>query len=294
MSQSPIIQWLQRIWERLAGAATAAKQLPNNHDVNVTNSQLSADLGEVPGVYNRSITGFTVEGIDSGSPSDIWPGADGAGLGVIAQSIWVKPTAAQAHSVVSDDAADTAAGTGLRTAVVTGLVDWNTPEVSEIVTLNGLTPVNTANSYVCVNDITVVTCGTAGPNVGNIFVNAVTDGTTQAVMRAGDGRSTRAIYAFPSTQKIVFKRWAGFINRASGTGDFIELRFLVDLTPTASTACWINADQRTVTTYGSSAPNWPIDPPPTVQGPAILKVQGEGSRNNLSGGASFGFYLVDK
>lgn len=37
MSQSPIIQWLQRIWERLSGAATAANQLPDNHQVTVSN-----------------------------------------------------------------------------------------------------------------------------------------------------------------------------------------------------------------------------------------------------------------
>ncbi|WP_461521150.1 hypothetical protein [Porticoccus sp.] len=277
---------------QITGFATEAKQLPNGHDVHVSNSQLEVDLGNIPGIQNLSITGVVVTGVDSGSETDVWSGADSTLLGG-GQKEWIKPTAAQIHSVVSDSISDTAAGTGMRTALVRGLVDWNTNEVSETVTLNGLTPVNTVNSYVCLNDITVLTCGTDGPNVGTIEVKAVTDNTLQLVMRAEAGRSTRAIYAVPSTQRVVFKRWNGLMTRTTGSGDFMVFRAKVDLTPQVATTCWILADERTTVSNGTSSGNWVIDPPPTVMGPTIIKISAEGSRNNLSAVASMGFHLVD-
>ena len=91
--------------------------------------------------YIRGVTSFRKFGrnndIDTSTvPEEIW---NGGGLRYY-------PSTAAALNVVSTNANDTAAGTGARTVRVTGLdANWN--EISEIVTLNGLTPVQTVNSY---------------------------------------------------------------------------------------------------------------------------------------------------
>ncbi len=296
-----------------SGAATAAKQLPDNHQVTVSNqisqpltlaqfltaapsahvgtaTDLAIGLGLVTGIQNLSITGSVSNGI-SAAPTDVWAGADGALLPV-PQPIWIAPTAARRHTLSSSSASDTAGGTGMRTVAVRGLTSWSTKEVTEIVTLNGLTGVLTANSYVIVNDMTMVTCGSAGPNVGRVTAVAQTDNTISLAMRPNSGRTTTTIYGIPSVQRLVFRRWDVFLNRESAAS-FIEARFLVNLNPAAQPSGWIEADRRTATSSGSSAPQWLIDPPPAVNGPAILKVQVEGSKASTSGGASYGFYLVD-
>lgn len=295
------------------GAATAAKQLADNHQVTVSNqiaqpltlaqfltaapsahvgtaTDLAIGLGLVTGIQNLSITGSVSNGITA-APTDVWAGADGALLPV-PQPIWIAPTAARRHTISSTSASDTAGGTGMRTVAVRGLTSWSTKEVTEIVTLNGLTGVLTANSYVILNDMTMVTCGSAGPNVGRVTAVAQTDNTISLAMRPNSGRTTTTIYGIPSVQRLVFRRWDVFLNRESAAS-FIEARFLVNLNPAAQPSGWIEADRRTATSSGSSAPQWLIDPPPAVNGPAILKVQVEGSKASTSGGASYGFYLVD-
>jgi hypothetical protein len=76
-------------------------------------------------------------------------------------------TAAEVVEIFSDDAADNAAGTGARTVVFTGLdIDYNT--VTEVVALNGTTPVDTVNTYLRWSITFVLSAGSNGKNVGNI------------------------------------------------------------------------------------------------------------------------------
>ena len=63
---------------------------------------------------------------------------------------------------------DDAAGTGARTVLVDGL-NASYQRVTEVVSLDGQTPVNTANSYIRVNKIIVLTAGSGGTSVGNIY-----------------------------------------------------------------------------------------------------------------------------
>ncbi len=76
-------------------------------------------------------------------------------------------TAAELVSIVSDSAADAAAGTGARTIVFEGLDAGYNP-ISEIVTLDGLTPVDTVNEYLRWSITFVLSAGSNGFNVGNI------------------------------------------------------------------------------------------------------------------------------
>ncbi len=90
------------------------------------NQGLSAPFGELKGVgiINKFGRASNVDQV----PTDIWDRADTTSN----QAIWIAPTAARVHDIVSTSIADTAtAGAGARTIIVRGLVDWTTPEVSE-------------------------------------------------------------------------------------------------------------------------------------------------------------------
>lgn len=79
------------------------------------------------------------------------------------------PTSAETLDVVSDDAADTAAGTGARTIVISGL-DATFAAITETVIMDGVTPATTIQSFLRVNDIVVLTAGTSQWNEGTILI----------------------------------------------------------------------------------------------------------------------------
>ncbi len=89
---------------------------------------------------------------------------------------WVPPTTARVHALVSTSVNDASAGTGARTVLVTG---YNSSRalVSETVTLNGTTPVNTSGSYSHITEMRVLTVGSGGTTAGVITATAATDST---------------------------------------------------------------------------------------------------------------------
>lgn len=79
--------------------------------------------------------------------------------------------AAQVLQLSSTNANDTAAGTGARTVLIIGL-DANYDQISEVVTLNGTTAVNTVNSYLRINRMDCQTYGTDRRNRGDIYLGS--------------------------------------------------------------------------------------------------------------------------
>lgn len=124
------------------------------------------------------------------------------------ESIWPDggtiphPTAASVLKISSSDANDTSAGTGARTVLVSGLDgDYNT--VTETVTLDGQTAVNTTNSFLYVNAFYVLTVGSGGQNAGVIYAGTgtVTSGvpaTIYDLIAAGYNNRTTAHYCVPA------------------------------------------------------------------------------------------------
>src|SRR6056300_162097 len=110
--------------------------------------------------------------------------------------LYVYPPTASVMTVSSSSTADTSAGTGARTVTVFGLdADYN--EISETVTLNGQTAVNTTKSYLRVNRMIVRSAGSGGANAGviyagtgtvttgvpaNIYATTLLDGSNQTLM----------------------------------------------------------------------------------------------------------------
>jgi hypothetical protein len=128
------------------------------------------------------------------------------GMGLV--SLWdfggryVFPPAASVMTVSSSSAADTAAGTGARTVLVTGL-DSSYAEISEVITLNGLTAVPTVNQFLRVFGLTVLTAGSGGEAAGNLYIGTgvVTAGVPAVVyghVRIGWGTSQMAQYTVPA------------------------------------------------------------------------------------------------
>lgn len=104
-------------------------------------------------------------------PEDIW---DGGGVyGGFAL------TSDQPMEILSDNAADTAAGTGARTVRVFRLDDTFTP-IQEDVTLNGITPVALAVDGFRGFRVQVLTAGTNESNVGTLTLRT-TAGATPAL-----------------------------------------------------------------------------------------------------------------
>ncbi len=87
-----------------------------------------------------------------------------------------------AMEVVSASAADTAVGTGARTVRV-DWIDGNYVAGSEVITLNGVTPVPLVKtSVIAINGITVLTAGAGLENAGDITVRVIAGAVVKAAM----------------------------------------------------------------------------------------------------------------
>lgn len=123
------------------------------------------------------------------------------------------PTAASTISVVSDDANDTSAGTGLRNAVLEGL-DANYDFLTETVTLAGLTPVVTSNSFLRVNRMYGTMSGSNINAVGTITATH-SEGATASIP-AGESQSAIACYTVPADHTLlVWGFFCALIKKAS-------------------------------------------------------------------------------
>ena len=131
-------------------------------------------------------------------PEDLW---DVGGT-------YTFPSAAAETTIVSDDAADDAAGTGARTVTVVGQIAGNV-ETTEVATMDGATPVTLTNQFLRVYRLTVTTAGSGETNAGNIQVKH--GATVLAQIAASEGQTLMAIFTVPDIANAfdqgVLKRW---------------------------------------------------------------------------------------
>ena len=117
--------------------------------------------------------------------------------------IW--PTTAETISIVSTSSDDDGApsGTGIHTLLMTG-TDVTGNEIQETITMNGLIPVVSIESYRRINTIESVTSGSNQTAVGNItFTNASLN--LMDTISAGTSRSTSLKYSVPNGQIFPLK-----------------------------------------------------------------------------------------
>ncbi len=245
---------------------------------------LNISEGLVDDAYSVNKFGRSLN-VDSGVDTDIWDGANATED----IDIWVGPTQARVHNIVSDDVADTAAGTGARTVRISGLTAWDAAEVHETVTLNGTTPVATTNSYVIIHRMKFMTTGSGGTNAGDIKATAVTDSTLTAVIVAGEGQTQMAIYGVPSTHNAFMTNYYMSAIKASSSLS-VECSLLVNPIPDQQMAAFQIKHTIGLATEGSNYMNHQFYLPFKISGPAIIKLQGNSSSNNTD--VSGGFDLV--
>ena len=150
--------------------------------------------------------------IDTGTtPEDIW---DGGG-------VYPFPTAAAATTVVSANAADTAAGTGAQQVTVEGL-DSDYLFTTETIATNGGT-VALSNQYNRIFRAYIGNVGSGGVNAGNITVQH--GGTVLAQITAGKGQTLMAIYTIPADYPpLRLYNWYASVGRQAATSAALELR----------------------------------------------------------------------
>jgi hypothetical protein len=151
---------------------------------------LQVSRGQIMGHRSVIVFGYNPD-VDQ-TEETVWP--DG---GVVNH-----PATATVMKVSSDNTNDAAAGTGARTIVISGL-DASYNEITETVTLNGQTAVNTTNSYLRINDIYVATAGSGLVSAGTIYIGGgtVTAGvpaTIYDLMYVGYNKRTTGHYTIPA------------------------------------------------------------------------------------------------
>jgi len=247
-------------------------------------------MGRVDGYGKVNKFGEAID-CDSGVPTDIWDGANGA----LSTDIWVPPTQARIHAIISSNGNDQAGGTGLRTVRVYGLTSWDAKETSEVVTLGGAA-VNTVNSYVIIHRIEGLTWGSGGVNAGDITATAATDATITAAILAGQNQTQMMIYGFPSLQALQVKRFLSELVKSTGTtqrGD-AEILYMPDPgTNVANNNVWINKENFLLAEAQDPWTHPYDDVPKSFPGPGIVKMQVTTNANGTKTIGAMDAYLVD-
>lgn len=146
----------------------------------------NAALGNIDGTGIVNKFGFNSD-VDTGSEEVI--ASFGGGINIM--------TTADTLDITSSDAADAAAGAGARLLLIQG-IDENFLPIEEYVSMNGLTPVTTVNSYLGINRVYVVQVGTAGVNTGDITITDTSASVgVQAQIPEGKSVTQQCIYHTP-------------------------------------------------------------------------------------------------
>lgn len=136
---------------------------------------------------------------------------------------WSTLDAAAAQEIVSSDTNDTAAGTGARTVLISGL-NTSYDEISETVSLNGTTAVALTKTYLRINAMVVASAGSGGVNAGNLTVRTVSGSTTLAVMAAGENTLLQGVYTIPNKYRGYLLMYRALRNATNGFSAFINYR----------------------------------------------------------------------
>lgn len=262
---------------------------PNNvNDILLAiNTGIIPSLGVIPGVRPKDVFGKATD-VDSGVFSDIWDRANSSD----AQDTYIIPTQARIHDIASSNAQDNISGTGARKVEITGLVDWDTPEVSETVELAGLSNAPTSNSYVILHSMRVIESGNTNINAGTLEATARTDGTVSAQIQPNEGKAQMAILGIPSSQiGLLTAYYASSIK--SGASLSNELRLLVNEHPDTTPDVFVVEHATGIRTDGASRVIHDLKDHRRVEGPAIIKLQVDSSSNNTVVFGGFEIILID-
>jgi hypothetical protein len=248
-------------------------------------------LGNIAGRKSVNKFGAAPSGVQI-LETDIWDRADAA----VTQRVWLAPTAARIHTIASTSAQDDVGGTGVSTVDVYYLPDWDTAEAVERVSGNLNGGIAMTNAAVIIHRIECVpqATTTAGVNAGTITATAAApDNTITAAVLPGNGQTEMAIYGIPSIQSLLVYNWMGQVDKSQGATSTIDFLLRVNPNPNVQTLAFLRKDDITVQSTGTSSNQKDKKPPICIAGPAIIKVTGQGSVNDLDAEASFDLIVAD-
>ena len=242
---------------------------------------LEVSLGNVAGYHAVNKFGEALD-CDTDVPTDVWDGADG----LTSTDVWVAPTVARIHALVSTGAEDdfAADGDGMRTVMIFGLTSWaDTEETRETIELDGAVPVNTVNSYVIIHRMMGMQFGASGTNEGLIKATAAVDNTVTAAIQIANGQTLMAIYGVPAKRRLAISLLqADLLSNPSANA---TARLIVETEVDKATS-----GERIIRSWNflrNSPYSAPINPPLMIAGPAIVKVQVVSDTVNVACAATF-------
>lgn len=173
-----------------SGVAYGVKHINNKPRVSSMPYLYDMAEGNVPNHVGWSKLGYN--GDVGTSQEDLWA----------VGGLYVFPAAAIQMQVVSSSANDTAAGTGVRTVVISYL-DASYVTKSETVTLNGVGAVTTtATDIFRVQRFRAGSVGSGGMAAGNISLQAVGGGVTYSQIATGYTRARNITYTVPAGKAL--------------------------------------------------------------------------------------------
>ena len=285
----------QNVPVTIGDAAGAVVTLEDAKNLPVNDPYLSIARGLVTGQSSVNKYGRATAGIQI-TNTDIWDRANAAAT----QQIWLAPTAARIHTLVSsaagDDGTPEGAGAGAQAVRVWYLPDWDTAEATEDVILNGVAGVPMNNAAVIIHRMKVIPVGTTyALNVGIITATAATDTTITAQINIGEGQTLMAIYGIPSTQTGYMTTYIVTAHNSGTPANPTETDFtmLVNERPDLNTLVFLNkSNNGTIATGTSSIPR-EFAPYKKIPGPAIIKFQAISTTADTEGTAEFDLILVN-
>lgn len=142
-------------------------------------------LGRRQGYVAWSKFGYNPD-IDQDQTETIWPLSGTFTRLQVAQTLDV-------YSTSGTDADGATPGGGATEITIYGL-DENREEQTEVVSLNGATPVTTSNQWFGVNRVRVTAAGLSEQNDGDIYIVGSSEKSPQAFIPAGDGITQQCIF----------------------------------------------------------------------------------------------------
>lgn len=238
--------------------------------------ELQVSRGQIMG--HRSVTIFGYNGDVDTSEETIWTGG-----GILA-----RPAAAGTLKISSSSADDTSSGTGARTIVLNGL-DANYNEISETVTLNGQTAVNTTKQFFRVQNLYVATTGSGLTAAGIIYVGTgvVTAGVPATIygqIAVGDNASLTAHYTIPAGYTGYFTYGNIASGQLTGSHQIIGRLLMINGTGIRTTAAII--------AFGAGVQNFAFNQPLQIPEKNDIEASAVSSAGNTSVSATIQLILI--
>lgn len=163
-------------------------------------------------VAEGNISGHTVF-FKTGYNSDV-DAAEEDMWAVGGQYVWLS--SATSLEIVSDSAADTTTGTGLRTVTISYL-DGSYTAKSETISLTGTTPATTvATDIYRINAFRATTTGTSYVSQGNVDITNLAGDVIYSRIATGQTRARNSIYTVPSGKTLYVTQLSCSIGHPSG------------------------------------------------------------------------------